>query len=70
MFTMSKLKFSPDKIKEYRLRKGWTIEELGLRSGINPAYLGKMERGKTKITTKSATKIAEAFGCWLDELFL
>lgn len=65
---MSKIKFSPDKIRNLRFQRGWTIEQLGLRSGINPAYLGKMERGKAKITTRSATKIAEAFNCWIDEL--
>lgn len=67
---MNKMKFSPEKVRKLRLETGWTIEQLGLRSGINPEYLGKMERGDRNITIQNAIKLSDALGCWLDELLL
>jgi len=67
---MSYLEFSPEKIRQLRQQRGWSIRELSIQTGIDSANLTKMETGKRKITIQSAMKISTAFGCWLDELLL
>ena len=34
-------------IKRFRLEKGFSQENLALRAGIHPAYLGRLEEGKS-----------------------
>ena len=57
-------KLSPKKlgnnIKKYRLEKGFSQENLALRAGIHPAYLGRLERGEKCPTLDTVFKICEA----------
>ncbi len=47
-------------IKKYRLEKGFSQENLALRAGIHPAYLGRLERGEKCPTLDTVFKICEA----------
>lgn len=47
-------------IKKFRLEKGFSQENLALRAGIHPAYLGRLERGEKCPTLDTVFKICEA----------
>lgn len=47
-------------IKKYRLEKGFSQENLALRAGIHPAYLGRLERGEKCPTLDTVFKICDA----------
>lgn len=46
-----------------RLRgeRGWSLRELGLRSGVNPADLSRIERGIGGPTPEQARRLLTAF---------
>lgn len=48
-------------IRNERLRKGFTQEELGERVGVRKAQISKIERGKG-LTIKTVTKVLDALG--------
>lgn len=47
-------------VRELRLRKGWSQEELAAQSGLHRTYIGSVERGERNITLESADRIAKA----------
>ena len=47
-------------IKRFRLEKGFSQENLALRAGIHPAYLGRLERGEKCPTLDTVFKICDA----------
>lgn len=47
-------------IKKFRLEKGFSQENLALRAGIHPAYLGRLERGEKCPTLDTVFKICDA----------
>ena len=47
-------------IKRFRLEKGFSQENLALRAGIHPAYLGRLERGEKCLTLDTVFKICDA----------
>lgn len=57
------------RVKELRLRKGWTLEELAQRSGLTKSYLSKIERGRSTPSIATALKLAEAFQIEVGRLF-
>lgn len=59
-----------NKIREYRLAKGYSQEELAFRAGLHRAYIGGVERGERNITVLTLEKIAEALECRLDSLLI
>lgn len=48
------------KIRQLRVEKGLTIEELAFRAGVHPNYLGDIERGKRNPSIINLEKIANA----------
>ena len=48
-------------MRNERLRKGLTQEELGERVGVGKAQISKIERGKG-LTIKTVTKVLDALG--------
>ena len=34
------------RVRQYREKKGWTQEQLGLEAGLHRAYVGQIERGE------------------------
>lgn len=56
-------------IKKYRQRLGISQEELSFRAGINTAHLGQIERAEKNPTIETVSRIAEALGITLSQLF-
>jgi transcriptional regulator with XRE-family HTH domain len=47
-------------IREKRLEKGWTQEDLANSSGLHPSYVGGIERGQRNLGLINFFKIAKA----------
>lgn len=59
------------RIKEVREEKNMTQEELSQRSGVCRTIISGLENGTTRATTtKTLTKIANALGTTVDQIFL
>ena len=56
------------RIKELRLKKGMSQEELAAEAGLHRAYMWEVEKGRN-ISVKTAYKIARALGVSLHSLF-
>ena len=46
------------RIKELRKQQGLTQEDLADKAGLNPNYLGRIERGEINVTIETLSKIA------------
>lgn len=57
------------RIRKFRQRKKWSIEELSFRAGLNKNYLGDVERGKRNPTLVILKKITDALEVKLKDLF-
>ena len=55
-------------IKKMRERSGITQKELATQLGVDQSTVCLWETGKTQPRAKLLTKIAEIFGCTVDEL--
>lgn len=58
-----------DRIRARRAQAGWSLEELGRRSGVSRAMLSEVERGRKNPTVRLAWQVARALGLTLTELF-
>lgn len=56
-------------IRYFRNLKNWSQENLALRAGLNPAFLGHIERGLKQPTVTTLDKIAKALDMPLYQLF-
>lgn len=57
------------RIRELRLLKNISQEELGELAGLHRTYIGMIERGERNITLKNLEKIAKAFDMNIEEIF-
>lgn len=57
------------RIRQLRMAKGLTQEQLADLSGISRQYIGDVERGERNIAIVNIEKIARALGVTLRELF-
>ena len=57
-----------NKIREQRIKKGWTQEQLAFETDLHRAYIGQIERGEKNIGLQNLEKIATALGIELSEL--
>ena len=57
------------RIRYLREQKKMTLEDLSFDAGINKNYLSDLERGNRNPTIKIVSRIAEALGITLEELF-
>lgn len=48
------------RVKEERLKKGLSQEELAAQAGVHRTYIGMIERAEKNITLKNIEKIARA----------
>lgn len=62
-------KFLSKKIKEVRIKKELTQEELAEIVGVSTNYIGYIEQDKRVPSIKTADKIARALGLKLSQLF-
>ncbi|MCT1400046.1 helix-turn-helix domain-containing protein [Paenibacillus sp. p3-SID867] len=58
-----------ENIRGIRQSKGLSQERLALRAGINPSFLGQIERAEKSPTIVSLEKLAIALGVKVEELF-
>ncbi len=58
------------RVRELRLARGLSQEELAFKAGVHRTYLGGIERGERNPALKNIVAIAEALGISLSELFL
>src|SRR5689334_19023482 len=58
-----------DKLRTLRLRKSMGLVELGKHTGLSPAMISKLERGKLFPTLPTLLRIALVFGVGLDYFF-
>ncbi len=57
------------RLRSLRLIRRYSIEELAHKAGLNPAHLGKIERGERNFTIQSLDKIVAALGVSYDDVF-
>lgn len=57
------------KIKEMRMEKGLTLEELAKRSELSKGFLSQLERNKTSPSIQTLDDILEVLGSSLSEFF-
>ena len=57
-------------VKKFRLKKGWTTEDLAQRSGTNKLTIYNLENEEygNLPQTRTIVKVAKALGCKLEEL--
>lgn len=58
------------KLKELRLKKGFTVMEMGKKLNISPAYYSQLENGRRKLSYEQAYDIAKLFRKKPDQIFL
>lgn len=63
------MKIIGKKIREYRLRKDWTLADLSKRSGVALSTLSRIESGRMTGTLESHVQIAHSLGIRLLELY-
>jgi transcriptional regulator with XRE-family HTH domain len=49
-------------MKEYRISREWTQEELGHRSGYDPVYINMLERGRRNPSIRALVDLCQALG--------
>ena len=57
------------RIRYFRQLRGLSQEQLALEAGINPAFLGHLERGLKSPTITTLDKLVRALDISLEELF-
>jgi transcriptional regulator with XRE-family HTH domain len=56
------------RVLEMRKKRGWSLEELAMASGVSRSMLSEIERGRANPTLAVAFRIAQAFDLTLGEL--
>lgn len=56
------------KVREERLKRGLSQEDLANKAGVHRTYIGMIERGEKNITLENIEKISKAFEISLDNL--
>ena len=62
------LKDFGDRIRELRILKKWSQEDLADQTGFHRTYIGMIERGERNPSLKNIKKFADAFGIDLSVL--
>jgi transcriptional regulator with XRE-family HTH domain len=58
-----------DRIRNFRIEKGFSQEYLGELSELHRTYIGEIERGEANATIESLEKVASALGITIQQLF-
>lgn len=59
-----------ERVRELRLARGLSQEELEFRAGIHRTYPGGIERGERNSSLKNISAVTEALGVTSSDLFL
>ena len=57
------------RLRELRLKRGWTLEELACRSGLSKAFLSRLESGGRQASIAAALTLSRIFNVSLASLF-
>ncbi len=57
------------RLRELRLRRGWTLEEVAARGGFSKAFLSRLESGSRQASIAAALTLARIFNVTLTSLF-
>lgn len=57
------------KVREFRISKGLSQEQLAYNANVHRTYIGMIERAEKNITLININKIADALGVNVKELF-
>lgn len=57
------------RLKELRLRRGWTLQELAARSGLSRAFLSRLESGNRQASIAAALTLSRIFDVSMASLF-
>ncbi len=57
-----------EKVREERLKRGLSQEELAAKAGVHRTYIGMIERGEKNITLINIKKVAKALDLSIDKL--
>lgn len=63
------LKHFGKRIKEERIKRGFSQEELASRAGLHRTYIGMIERAEKNVTLENIEKIAKSLNLNLSNLF-
>lgn len=66
---MDVIKSFGNKIKDLRIQKGYSQEELANRAGIDRTYISDIEKGERNVSLKIIEKLAISFEMEIHELF-
>ena len=55
-------------IRELRIERGWSQEDLSLRTGVHRNYIGGIERAERQPTVETVAKLADALDMSVAEL--
>ncbi len=58
------------KMRQERERRGWSLVDITMKTGISPGDLSLIERGKRELFPGWKRRIAKAFGMSESELFV
>ena len=58
-----------ERIRIYRLKRGFSQEQLAELAGVHPTYIGQLERGEKNATMETIEKVSLALEIPLSELF-
>lgn len=51
-----------ERLRQLRLQKGWSQEDMGFESGLHRNYIGGIERGERNVGIVNVAKLAKALG--------
>lgn len=55
-------------LRRLRLERGWSIVTAAQRSGMNPNYLGSLEKGRNMPSLETLLEMADVYGVWAADL--
>jgi transcriptional regulator with XRE-family HTH domain len=58
------------RVRDERLKRGLSQEELAKKAGLHRTYIGMIERAEKNITLINIERIAKALGVSVDELLM
>lgn len=59
-----------ERVRELRIAKGWSQDELAYKADLHRTYVGGVERAERNVTLQTVEKIARALGVEPQDLFI
>jgi transcriptional regulator with XRE-family HTH domain len=56
-------------LKQHRLQKGWTLDDLAKRSGLSKPFLSRLESGDRQASIAAVLTLCQIFGLSMAEMF-